>query len=68
MRGSGAVVAEIDEGAIKDAVRGKPVDWTREYLSQNLRLKKPPAIEVTPDWTGRLPWFGFRIHILTQGE
>ena len=68
MRGSGAVVAEIDERAIKDAVRGKPVDWAREYLSQNLRLEKPPAIEVTPDWTGRLPWLGFRIHISTRGE
>ena len=68
MRGSGAVVTAIDEKAIKDAIRGKPIDWALGYLSQNLRLEEPPVIEVTPDWTGRLPWFGFRIRISTQAE
>ncbi len=68
MKGSGSVRAEIDEVAIKDAIRGKPLDWAEEYLTQNLRLKRPPVIEVTPTWPGRIPWFGFRINISIQEE
>lgn len=68
MRGSGSVMAEVDEKAIKEAIRGKPLDFAQEYLSQNLRLEEAPVIEVTPDWPGRIPWFGFRINISTQGE
>lgn len=68
MRGSGSVMAALDKGAIKNAIRGKPLDWVEEYLSQNLRLKGPPVIELTPSWLGRMPWFGFRINISVQEE
>jgi hypothetical protein len=68
MRGSGSVMADLDEGAIKDAIRGKPLDWAEEYLRQNLRLEEPPVIEVTPAWPGRMPWFGFRINISVREE
>ncbi len=68
MRGTGLVMAEVDEVAIKEAIRGKPLDFAEEYLSQNLRLEEAPVIEVTPTWPGRIPWFGFRINISTQEE
>jgi len=68
MKGSGSVRAEIDEKAIKEAIRGKPLDWAEEYLTQTLRLNKPPLIEVAPTWPGRIPWFGFRIHISIEEE
>lgn len=68
MKGSGSVRAEIDEKAIKEAIRGRPLDWAEEYLAQTLRLNKPPLIEVTPTWPGRIPWFGFRIHISIEEE
>jgi len=68
MKGSGSVVAQVDEGDIKDAIRGKPLDFAQEYLSQNLRLEEAPVIEVTPTWPGRIPWFGFRINISSQEE
>ncbi len=66
MKGTGSVMAEVDEGAIKEAIRGKSLDLAEEYLSQNLRLEEAPVIEVTPTWPGRIPWFGFRISISTQ--
>ncbi|MFQ5811679.1 MAG: baseplate J/gp47 family protein [Anaerolineae bacterium] len=68
MKGAGSVVAQVDEGDIKDAIRGKPLDFAQEYLSQNLRLEEAPVIEVTPTWPGRIPWFGFRINISSQEE
>jgi len=68
MKGSGSVRAEIDEKAIKEAIRGRPLDWAEEYLTQALRLERPPLIEVTPTWPGRIPWFGFRIHISVEEE
>jgi len=68
MRGSGSVMAQVDEKAIKEAIRGKPLDWAEDYLSQNLRLEAAPVIEVTPTWPGRMPWFGFRISISTEVE
>jgi hypothetical protein len=69
MRGAASVMAEIDKGAIKEAIRGKPLDLAEEYLSQNMRLEAPPIIEVTPTWwLERVPWFGFRINISTERE
>lgn len=68
MRGSGSAVAQVDEGDVKDAIRGKPVDWAEEYLIQSLRLEEPPVIEVTPTWPGEIPWFGFRINLSSQEE
>ena len=68
MRGSGSVMAGVDEKTIKEAIRGKPLDLAGEYLSQNLRLEEAPVIEITPTWPGRIPWFGFRISISTQQE
>ncbi|MCK4472555.1 MAG: hypothetical protein KAW49_12310, partial [Anaerolineae bacterium] len=68
MRGSSLVMAEVDEKAIKEAIRGQPLDLAEEYLSQNLRLEEPPVIEVIPTWPGRVPWLGFRINISTQEE
>ena len=69
MKGAVSVMAEVDEGTIKEAIRGKPLDLAEEYLSQNLRLEEPPVIEVTPTWwPERMPWFGFRINISQQEE
>jgi hypothetical protein len=61
-------MAEVDEGAIKEAIRRKPLDEAQEYLSQNLHLEEAPVIEVTPTWLGRIPWFDFRINISTQSD
>ncbi len=68
MRGFGSVMAGVNEKAIKEAIRGQPLDLAEEYLIQNLRLEEPPVIEVTPTWPGRVPWLGFRINISTQEE
>ena len=69
MKGTGSVMAEVDEGAVKEAIRSKPLDLAEEYLSENLRLEEAPVIEVTPTWwLERMPWFGFRISISTQQE
>ena len=67
-RGTGSTVAQIDVSAVKEAIRGKPLDWAEDYLSQNLRLEEAPIIEVTPTWPGRVPWLGFRISVSVQQE
>lgn len=66
MRGSGLMVTQIDVRAIKEAIRGRPLDWAEDYLSQNLRLEEAPIIKVTPTWPGRMPWLGFRISVSIQ--
>jgi len=68
MRAFGSMRAQIDVRAIKQAIRGKPLDWARSYLIRNLRLKEVPTIKVTPTWPGRMPWLGFRINISIQEE
>ncbi|MGA9350263.1 MAG: baseplate J/gp47 family protein [Anaerolineae bacterium] len=68
VRGSGSTVAQIDVSAVKESIRGRPLDWAEDYLSQNLRLEEAPIIEVTPTWPGRMPWLGFRISVLVQEE
>jgi hypothetical protein len=68
MKGAGSAMAEVDENAVKEAIRGQPLDLAEEYLSQNLRLEEAPVIEVTPTWPGRVPWLGFRVNISTQEE
>lgn len=66
MRGSGLMATQIDVRAIKEAIRGRPLDWAEDYLSQNLRLEEAPIIEVTRTWPGRMPWLGFRISVSIQ--
>jgi hypothetical protein len=68
VRGTGSTVAQIDVSAVKEAIRGKPLEWAEDYLSQNLRLEEAPIIEVTPTWPGRVPWLGFRISVSVQEE
>ncbi len=69
MKGTGSVMAEIDEAAVKEAIRGKPLELAGKYLSENLRLEEAPVVEVTPTWwLERMPWFSFRINISTQQE
>ena len=64
VKGAGSVAAEVEMEGIKEAIRGKPLDWAEDYLSQNLHLEEAPIIEVTPTWwPERVPWFGFRINI-----
>jgi hypothetical protein len=67
-RGTGSTVAQIDVSAVKEAIRGRPLDWVEEYLSQNLRLKEAPIIKVTPTWPGGMPWLGFRISVSVPEE
>jgi len=68
VRGSGSAVAQIDVNAVKEAIRGRPLDWAEDYLGQSLRLKEVPIIKVTPTWPGQIPWLGFRISVSVQGE
>jgi hypothetical protein len=68
VRGFGSTVAQIDGGAVKEAIRGQPLDWAEDYLNQNLRLREAPIIEVTPTWPGRMPWLGFRISVSVPEE
>jgi|Deesub1362A_J573_1020465.scaffolds.fasta_scaffold01776_8 hypothetical protein len=67
VRGSGFVIAKIDSGSVKEAIRGRGLDFAKEYLVENLPLEAEPFIEVEPDWFGRVSYFPFRIEVVIEG-
>jgi hypothetical protein len=67
VRGSGFMIAQIDSGSVKEAIRGRGLDFAKEYLVENLPLKAEPFIEVKPDWFRRVSYFPFRIEVVIEG-
>jgi len=63
MSASGLMAEGIDEGEIREGIRGKPIAAAEEYLRQRLQLDEEPSIVVTPDWLGRIP---LRIRIIVS--
>ncbi|MFQ6058367.1 MAG: baseplate J/gp47 family protein [Anaerolineae bacterium] len=64
MNVSGLARAKVDEGDIKNWVRGRPIAEAERVLRQHLKLRGAPAIEVWPEWLERVPWLPFRIRIV----
>ncbi len=63
----GAALPLIDREAIRQAVRGQPIDQTQLVLTSRLPLSQPPLIEVRPAWLQRLPWLPLRIDVIVLG-
>lgn len=63
MGASGLMAERIDEGEIKEEIRGKPIAAAEEYLRQRFQLDEEPSIVVTPDWLKRIP---FRIRVIVS--
>ena len=63
---SGYSVANIDQGAAKELVLGKPLAEAHEILSSEMPLAEPPRIQVWPDWLERVPVLPLRITVQTH--
>ncbi|NLG27201.1 MAG: hypothetical protein GX557_04785 [Chloroflexi bacterium] len=65
---SGMFAPVIDEAAIKQALRGKPVDEALAWVSENLQLQVEPLITLTPAWWEYLPWLAARMEVLVSAH
>lgn len=63
MKASGFVVPVIDPNTVINDIRGRPIEEAEDLLGQRLPLKERPAIEVAPDWLGRVPLLPFNIDV-----
>jgi len=63
MSASGLMAERIDEGEIREEIRGKPIAAAEEYLRQRFQLDEEPSIMVTPGWLKRIP---FRIRVIVS--
>jgi hypothetical protein len=67
---SAPLVADIDRRAARSAVTGLTMEEAQGELSELFALEAPPTVEVEPewirrwDWLDRVPYLGFRIHIV----
>jgi hypothetical protein len=68
MTASGIAVAKIDTSGLREALVGQPVPRAQAIVMERLPLKREPAIEVRPDWFGRMPQVPFRINVIVVTE
>jgi hypothetical protein len=66
MRGRGVAVPDLDLNQARNAVAGLPVEEARAWMQANLPLAKPPEVNLSPNWLGRIPWLPFRIHLFVE--
>ncbi len=60
---SGVTAARIDGNAVRDLVRGQPVDEAYAVLVQRLPLAADPGIDISPAWWSRMPYLPLRITV-----
>jgi len=68
MTASGAAVANIDTSGLRESLTGQSIERAQAIVMERLPLKQPPAIQVRPDWSGRMPQLPFRINVWVQTE
>jgi hypothetical protein len=67
---SAPLIAEVDRGAVRSAVRGLSEAEAVEILSNSFALNRVPSVEIEPDWIKRWEWLDrvpvlpFRIQIV----
>ncbi len=67
---SAPLIAEVDRGAVRSAVRGLSEAEAVEVLSNSFALNRLPSVEIEPDWIKRWEWLDrvpmlpFRIQIV----
>ncbi|MDQ7030036.1 MAG: baseplate J/gp47 family protein [Ardenticatenia bacterium] len=60
---TGVTAARIDGNAVRDLVRGQPVDEAYAVLVQRLPLAADPGIDLSPAWWSRMPYLPLRITV-----
>ncbi len=68
MRATGFVTPILDASKVSRALQGKSADEAASYLSSQVRLAQPPAINITPPGWNRMPWFSFRIAVFVEPQ
>lgn len=68
MTASGIIVAKLDTTGLREALQGQPIPRAEAIVRERLPLRKPPKIEVRPNWFNRMPELPFRIHIVIVTE
>jgi hypothetical protein len=68
MEGVALIEADIDRNLLKEAIRGRPIDEAKAYLSQTLPSEAEPILRIHPDWMTRVPLMTFRIIIVKGRE
>jgi hypothetical protein len=63
MVATGRVAPLLDAAEIRRLVEGRKPEEAAARLQAAVNLAEPPAIEVWPEWIGRLPWLGARIGV-----
>lgn len=61
MQGQARIAAEIDEGRIIERIRGMDLVEAQDWILQNVSVQGAPAIDIWPDWFGRIPYLPIRI-------
>lgn len=61
MQGRAKVAAEIDQEYIVEKIRGQELGRAVAWIMQEIPLQKEPAVQVWPNWFGRLPYLPIRI-------
>lgn len=61
------VVDGLDKGRIVSDLRGRSASSARSYLTERLRLRQPPQIDITPGWGFGIPRFDWRINLKVEG-
>ena len=61
---TGAAVPYVDQGAVREMVKGQDVPQSQQRLFDALPLAEIPPIDVRPAWFRRMPWLSFRIEVV----
>lgn len=65
---AGIAVANIDTSGLREALQGQTMEKSQAIVMERLPIKKPPTIDVRPNWSGRMPALPFRINVLVLTE
>lgn len=64
VEGVGLMEANIDQGLMRKAIAGQPINEALAYLRQTLPVESEPTLQIEPEWMIRVPWMSFRIHVV----
>ena len=61
------VVDGLNKGELVRELRGRSASNARAYLTERLRLRQPPEIDITPGWGFGISRFDWRISLKVEG-
>jgi hypothetical protein len=68
MKATGYMTPQLDASKVGRALQGKSQAEASAYLSSQVRLAQPAAINISPPGWNRMPWFAFRIAVFIEPQ